>query len=234
MISQMMAIIHRAITPFISGYIIQYLGWKYILLISAILSLISLFLAIPYENIRMPQQQRVRIDFLGIIAITTLTSTVCIALTLLADKKYVVAAILVVVAALSAVAFYFVEKRHPQPILPLQLLGNPVSALLFLNIAVYVIFIGQNWLLSQILNDPVETGYVQLIANVFSVPITGVMIVVQKKFTNRVISAFGIVTSILTFAMAIPALLNYNKLFYEIVYVVAVMTVLVAVQTIYL
>lgn len=68
--------------------------------------------------------------------------------------------------------FYNVERRHQQPIMPVDILKNPVIDLMLLNILNYLITISINWLLTQILNDSVKSGYVMLIANIFTAGFT--------------------------------------------------------------
>ena len=73
----------------------------------------------------------------------------CLTFTMISDKKYYIALGCIGLAAISVVIFYFVEKRHMSPIIPLYVMKNPITAITGANIINFILFSGNSYILPQ-------------------------------------------------------------------------------------
>ena len=113
--------------PTFGGFVVTYFSWRWIFFANIPLGLFSLLgIVICLVEVR-PKKKNAAIDYLGVL---TLSTTILGLLTafLLAGRTYawispqVIGLLLITVIA--AVAFYFAEKRAPEPILSLDFFAN--------------------------------------------------------------------------------------------------------------
>lgn len=114
-----------------AGIITQFFSWRLlfiILLPLALLSTISCWLARPAQ----PETHDEPFDFFGFITFATFVSSLLVALTLGPIKStnqgwkepYIIA--LFIIAAISLISCILIERKHPDPLFPLELLQNPL------------------------------------------------------------------------------------------------------------
>ena len=83
----------------------------------------------------------------------TFVGSFCRGCTTLADAEYVWAGVAFALFFVFLVLFAFAEKRHPDPVIPLQILRNPVSDMIALYVLSFCTQNGTAWLLPQVLDD---------------------------------------------------------------------------------
>lgn len=122
--------ISSVVAPFIGGIITDALNWRWVFYVNLPLGLLALAV-LPRV---LPNTERVpnaRIDFLGALVITVAVVGVLLALTWIGDgaawnEPRVLASLVIGLVALAA--FFPIEMRAPEPILPLGLFRNRALA----------------------------------------------------------------------------------------------------------
>ncbi|CAL6078037.1 Major_facilitator superfamily protein [Hexamita inflata] len=92
----------------------------------------------------------------------------CLGCTLIETQSYLFAGLSFVGFIIGITGFIFIENRHPDPILPLFLLKNPVSDLFALNVMTFMIVVSVSWMLPQLEDQSSVVGLIQTIISVLS------------------------------------------------------------------
>lgn len=132
--SSLMLMAAGAIGPTLGGVLSDLFGWRFIFLVNLPIGLVvlaGLALALPYRRpIRRP-----KIDFAGAILLAATVASVV----LVADSKEIFGSLVsmeslavVVTGAVCLVAWIFVERRAPEPIVPLGMFRNQTVRLLLI------------------------------------------------------------------------------------------------------
>ncbi|TXK81862.1 MFS transporter [Paenibacillus sp. N3.4] len=112
------------LAPLLGTFFVTYLSWRWIFFVNVPICLISLLTLKPYKEVYQPKKASIdyggAILFAGGISLLLLTTAV--------DHYSLVYG---AVGILLMIAFFFYEKRHPAPIVPLNLLRNrPVAIMI--------------------------------------------------------------------------------------------------------
>ncbi|QLG10652.1 MFS transporter [Deinococcus sp. D7000] len=119
------------IGPLLGGFLTDNISWRWVFYVNLPIGLIALafiFSKMP----RLASGLKPKIDYVGAVLVLTFSVPLLLALTFGAEPEYgwtnptVLA--LFAGAAVSLIAFLFVESRHESPILPLTLFENPTFA----------------------------------------------------------------------------------------------------------
>lgn len=106
--------------PFLGGALTQFLGWRSIFIVTALLAAPALFYAGRFPTF-LNERQREHFDAAGLV----LSSALILCLFLgLASATTPVGMALLFAALVLGVAFYLVERRHKSPLLPVSLLSS--------------------------------------------------------------------------------------------------------------
>ena len=180
-----------AIGPVLGGTMSDLFGWRSIFLVNlpiGVLVLAGLYFMLPYRRpVRRP-----KIDFLGALLLALTTTSLVLA----ADSSELFGSLLspfsigiIVAGILCAIAFVFVERRAPEPIVPMQLFGNSTfSLLLVMSVMGGSIGIGMVNYFALFLQT--TTGLSPTSAGLFFILLTG-GIVCGSLAAGRIISATG-------------------------------------------
>ncbi len=117
--------------PLAGGYLTDNLSWRWIFYVNipvGLAALVAVLLAMPSFSIRRARQ---RVDYLGAGALVLTLIPLMLALSL-GNQTYSWASAqvvgLLVFSAFMFITFLLIEKRTPEPILPLSLFRNPIFA----------------------------------------------------------------------------------------------------------
>jgi EmrB/QacA subfamily drug resistance transporter len=120
------------IGPTLGGYVTDTLSWHWVFFINVPLGLAVILLFIFFFPNLRPDIRRHRIDYLGVMLLVLAVVPAMLALSW-GGTEYAWNSIQIIgmfiFAAISLVSFIFVERRSPEPILPLSLFGNRIVAI---------------------------------------------------------------------------------------------------------
>lgn len=114
------------LAPLLGGLFVEYLSWRWIFYVNAPLCIISLLLLLPYREVYEPKPAKV--DGGGALLFSAGISLLL--LTTVVESGYLLYA---AGGVLLVVVFVLYEKRHPAPIVPLDLLRHPNVAWMNVN-----------------------------------------------------------------------------------------------------
>jgi EmrB/QacA subfamily drug resistance transporter len=180
-----------SIGPTLGGTMSQYLGWRSIFLINlpiGLVALVALMLLLPY---RRPERQP-KVDYLG--AITLAIAVACVVLwadsqSLFGSAWSAPALALPVIAVAALVLWTLIERRAPEPIIPLTLFKDRNFSLLLI-VAVVSGGIGIGMVNYHALFLQMTTGLSPAHAGLFFIAITG-GITMGSLTAGRLISRTG-------------------------------------------
>ncbi|WP_438751475.1 MDR family MFS transporter [Pararhizobium sp. O133] len=180
-----------AVGPVLGGTMSDLFGWRSIFLINIPIGavvIVGLFFFLPYRR----PTRRPKIDYAG--ALLLATTVTCIVL--LGDSAELFGALVskgslavAAIAIASAVAWVFVERRAPEPVVPLSLFSNPTfSLMLVISLASGAIGIGMVNYYALFLQT--TTGLSPSVAGLMFIMLTG-GIVCGSLTAGRLISMTG-------------------------------------------
>ena len=127
----------------LGGPLIQFVGWRYVFLIQAVLSLVALAMA--YAVLRETEPKRVRFDIAGSLALAIGIGGLMLAIGSLrsADATQLFISSATAVGLLGLVAFVAIERRVEDPLLPLEFFrARNFSATLVTNATTSAAYMG--------------------------------------------------------------------------------------------
>ncbi|KAH0574973.1 Major facilitator superfamily protein [Spironucleus salmonicida] len=211
-ISILITNINAIFIPFISGILIDKLFFGYINLIAGIFAFISMVAS--FQFINNPVRTSKHFDLLGGLFITVAIASTCSFFVIIAMNQYYYLILVTFTGILGGSLFYVVEKRAEDPILPLDLLKNPVSDLLILYALNYVNQGGITFIYPQVmrkLNISSGTiGIVNMISGIILVIFSIIIPKVQTKVANW--------TSLVVLNSVIILLISLNCFFMTMFY----------------
>ena len=116
--------------------------------------------------------------------------------TVISYKKYVVGSVMIVVGLGILVGLVFYEKRVKDPVIPLNLLHNPVLEYVIINVMSNYISGALSYLLPQIFNfngkSATAASSVQMVKSIVGFALSLLMPLISKKILLKSIMLFGI------------------------------------------
>ncbi|WP_099975066.1 MDR family MFS transporter [Lactobacillus terrae] len=112
------------IAPLLGGFIVQQLSWHWVFLINLPVGLITILMLMFFFKEDKKLTRKVKIDYAGTSLIILILLPFMIALQILENENYILAAILVLVSIISSFIFVRVEKKVDDPVIPLKLFKN--------------------------------------------------------------------------------------------------------------
>ena len=130
----------------------------------------------------------------------------CLTFTMISDKKYYIALGCVTLALTSVVVFYFIEKRHLFPIIPLYLMKNPITAITGANIINFIFLSGNAYILPQYASikgiSSTKISIVLTLSNGLNLGGSIIIPILQKKILTRILlTALYVIVIILATTM---------------------------------
>lgn len=153
--------------PLIGGPLIDNFGWRSVFLVNLPVGLIGLFMALTFINESVSEKKTMRFDWWGSLMLGGMLS----ALVLVLDKGIdwgwmsTESVISYAVIVFCALAFYFIEKHHPEPIVDLKFFSNSIFVNTLINNAViFMAMMGAIFLVPIFAQtflgyDATQTGY---------------------------------------------------------------------------
>lgn len=128
--------------PLIGGPLIDIFGWRSIFLLNLPVGLIGMFMAIEFIQESKIPNKKPKFDWWGAITLGTALGALVLVLDKGSDWGWFSLASLIsyVTALVFGVLFYFIEQRHPEPIVNLKFFKNPTFVNTLLNN--FIVFMG--------------------------------------------------------------------------------------------
>ncbi|CAL6107484.1 Major_facilitator superfamily protein [Hexamita inflata] len=213
------------IVPLLAGILID-IQWRWVYIACAASAFLNIFTLIPYTNPETPKE-KAKFDIWGCIVLFFAIGFLDLAFTILSTYHYLGCGILVVLSAIFFAIFIFVEKRASDPVLPLQLMKNPVVSYLVANICSFYIGTGFGYLLPQTFmfygHPASQTGVITMAAAIGMLTISLFLPKLSKRFLNKYIMVASFSVNVFTLVCAIIFSSNVYAfigimLIYQIVY----------------
>nr|WSY53050.1 MFS transporter [Streptomyces sp. NBC_00886] len=171
--------IGAAVGPFLGGWLVDGPGWRWVFLINVPLALVCAPIAVRHVPESADGRKHGRFDVLGAVLGALALALVTYALIEARNGSLVVA--LSAVAGLAAgVAFVYVEKRSPDPMMPPDIFASrQFTAVNLVTLCVYAAFSGFFFLTA--LQLQVVAGYSALQAGTALLPITVLMLLFSAR-----------------------------------------------------
>ncbi|KAH0570718.1 Major facilitator superfamily protein [Spironucleus salmonicida] len=189
------------IIPLIAGAIIDK-KWQMIFVFSGFCSLISFILSLQFTNVER-QTNKPIFDIFGSVLIIFGVGGLCVSLTFLSQKQWILAGVSLFVFVAATTLFFFLESSHPEPVLPLFLMKNPVAELSILHVLGFICFSANQYLLPQVFSHlnakSILTGGVQTASQITNVLTALAQKFIGQKIVNRYalnFSLFGLLVSL--------------------------------------
>ncbi|MEU9155856.1 MFS transporter [Streptomyces sp. NPDC048417] len=168
--------IGAAVGPFLGGWLVDGPGWRWVFLLNVPLALLCVPVALRHVPESADGRVHGRFDILGAVLGALALGLVTYALIQGGTVAYVVGAL----GIATAVAFVYVEKRRPDPMLPLGIFASrQFSALNLVTLCVYGAFGGYFFLTA--LQLQVVAGYSALAAGTALLPTTALMLLFSAR-----------------------------------------------------
>ncbi|WNE97847.1 MFS transporter [Streptomyces luomodiensis] len=170
-----------AIGPFLGGWLVDGPGWRWVFFLNVPLAAVCAPVALRHVPETSDPQARGRFDVLGAVLGAAALGLVTYALIAAPQKGVSPAVVVPAVAGLAlGAAFVAVERRRPEPMLPLSIFSSrQFSAVNAVTLCVYAAFSGFFFL--SVLDLQVVVGYSALAAGTALLPTTALMLVLSAR-----------------------------------------------------
>jgi MFS family permease len=213
-----MAGIGQSIAPFISGAIIQYFSWRWVLIINVPFCIISMTFLFLFYHPESPAKTKVRFDWLGASLLIIGSFGVVYFISQLNNlgQAYLPGLLALGISLFAFISLPFVERRHPSPILKFETLKNRVFlSCCICRAGISFAFIGSLFIVGYYLQHVLH--FSALNAGLYFLPLTAVfgclspfMGKLADRFNTKYLLLLGQV--ILVLGLILLSNLNPNKL----------------------
>ena len=184
--------------PFFGGLITQFLGWRFVLIITTILTVLGFAISwFSMESIELPRRV-VRIDYVGVITFTTAILLVVMYLILSAVSDWLYYLYLLIIGFAFFTVFIIAERRINYPMLDLSLftrnisfMAGNITALLNYISTYSVPFLFSLYLQVVLGYNPFIAGLILVSEPVFMAALSPVSGKLSDKYGSREIAALG-------------------------------------------
>ncbi|MFI7140671.1 MFS transporter [Streptomyces massasporeus] len=171
--------IGAAVGPFVGGWLVDGPGWRWVFLLNVPLALVCVPVALRYVPESGDQQAHGRFDVLGAVLGALALALVTYAL-IEAGEGGAVVVVSAVAGLAAAVAFVVVERRRPDPMMPLDIFASrQFTAVNLVTLCVYAALGGFFFLAA--LQLQVVVGYSALAAGTALLPTTVLMLLLSAR-----------------------------------------------------
>ncbi|WP_406458180.1 MFS transporter [Streptomyces sp. NBC_01622] len=172
--------IGAAIGPFLGGWLVDGPGWRWVFLINIPMALVCAPIAVRHVPESADGRTHGRFDVLGAALGAIALALVTYALIEAADGPLPVVIVTAVAGVAAGVAFVHVEKRSPDPMMPLGIFASrQFTAVNLVTLCVYAAFSGFFFLTA--LQLQVVAGYSALEAGTALLPTTALMLLFSAR-----------------------------------------------------
>ncbi|CAM5356676.1 Putative multidrug resistance protein MdtD [Streptomyces alboniger] len=168
-----------AVGPFVGGWLVDGPGWRWVFLLNVPLALLCAPIAVRHVPESTDSRTHGRFDVLGAVLGAAALALVTYAL-IEARSGTLVVVVSAVAGLAAAVAFVYVEKRRPDPMMPLDIFASrQFTAVNLVTLCVYAAFGGFFFLAA--LQLQVAVGYSALGAGTALLPTTAMMLLLSAR-----------------------------------------------------
>ncbi|KAH0576351.1 Major facilitator superfamily protein [Spironucleus salmonicida] len=180
----------QLLSPFITGVIISFSSWRICIFIASGCYFVSSLLLLLYTN-PTDLDRKQKFDILGAFTLVVALTSFCLLFTFIGQQIWIGVGVCSATFIIGLVCFYFVEKKAKFPIFPLYLTKNPVFAIIFTQILIYIVLSGQSYMMPYYIYtknlSPLTTSFVFTGSSILSVLSSIITPFIQKKVLNRVL-----------------------------------------------
>jgi EmrB/QacA subfamily drug resistance transporter len=171
--------IGAAVGPFLGGWLVDGPGWRWVFLLNVPLALLCAPIALRHVPESSDQRAHGRFDVLGAVLGALALAFVTYAL-IEARGGSLLVAVMAVAGVAAGVAFVYVEKHRPDPMMPLNIFASrQFTAVNLVTLCVYAAFGGYFFLTA--LQLQVVAGYSPLQAGTALLPTTAMMLLFSSR-----------------------------------------------------
>ncbi|MFG3656742.1 MFS transporter [Streptomyces sp. NPDC047706] len=171
--------IGAAVGPFVGGWLVDGPGWRWVFLLNVPLALVCVPVALRHVPESAGGRAHGRFDALGAVLAALSLALVTYALIEATDGSLAVA-VTAVAGVAAGVAFVYVEKHRPDPMMPLDIFSSrQFTAVNLVTLCVYAAFGGFFFL--AVIQLQVVSGYSPLAAGTALLPTTALMLLFSAR-----------------------------------------------------
>ncbi|MFD7434799.1 MFS transporter [Streptomyces sp. NPDC059861] len=171
--------IGAAVGPFLGGWLVDGPGWRWIFLLNVPLALVCVPVALRHVPESADGRKHGRFDVLGAVLVAMSLALVTYAL-IEATEGSLVVALTAIAGVAAGVAFVYLEKHRPDPMMPLDIFSSrQFTAVNLVTLCVYAAFGGFFFLAA--LQLQVVSGYSALAAGTALLPTTALMLLFSAR-----------------------------------------------------
>ncbi|MBX9397512.1 MFS transporter [Streptomyces sp. TRM72054] len=171
--------IGAAVGPFVGGWLVDGPGWRWVFLLNVPLALVCVPVALRHVPESADGRKHGRFDVLGATLGALALALVTYAL-IEATEGTLVVALTAIAGVAAGIAFVYVEKRRPDPMMPLDIFtSRQFTAVNVVTLCVYAAFGGFFFL--AVIQLQVVSGYSALAAGTALLPTTALMLLFSAR-----------------------------------------------------
>ncbi|MCG6498158.1 MFS transporter [Kitasatospora sp. A2-31] len=169
-----------AVGPFVGGWLVDGPGWRWIFLLNVPLAVLVVAVATRHVPESRDESATGRFDVLGAVLAALALGSLTYALTAAGEGLSAGVWITAVAGLLLGTAFVLVERRTPEPMLPLDLFSSRLfTSVNLVTLCVYAAFSGVFFLL--VVQLQIVAGFSPLVSGLALVPITVLMLTLSAR-----------------------------------------------------
>jgi len=113
-----------ALGPTIGGFLVEHYGWRSIFFVVVPFCIAALVLARMYMPVQSQAPDKRGLDWVGLALVTVAIITLLNGLTSVQSAAHATGGLLLIIAAASIAAFIYTQRRHPAPLMQMQLFAS--------------------------------------------------------------------------------------------------------------